>query len=67
MKESLLFDEERKRKEAMDNSDWLLNHTFLMEVLEGWRAISDTTIPRIQQFMPKKRRLATHSPGTKVD
>jgi hypothetical protein len=67
MKESLLFDEERKRKEAMDNSDWLLNHTFLMEVLEGWRAISDTTIPRIQQFMPKKRRLATQSPGTKVD
>jgi hypothetical protein len=26
MKESLLFDEERKRKEAMDNSDWLLLH-----------------------------------------
>jgi len=33
----------------------------------GWLLMSDTTIPRIQQFMPKKAILASHSPGTKVE
>lgn len=33
----------------------------------GWLLMSDTTIPRIQQFMPKKAIPASHSPGTKVE
>ena len=69
MKElSLLWKKELER-EAMYNEGVLVSHIFiyLMDGLEGWCAISDTTIPRIQQFMPKKRTLATHNPGAKVD
>ena len=59
---------ERKRKESyvQQGADDPI-HICLMEGMEGCDAISDTTIPRIQQFMPKKRTLATQSPGTKVD
>lgn len=66
MRQSLLL--WKKGTEAMYNKRaGLSSYNCFVDVLEGWLAISDTTIPRIQQFMPKKRTLATQSPGTKVD
>lgn len=57
----------RQRQAIYKRRARLFNYNCLVDVLEGWLAMSDTTIPKIQQFMPKKRTLATQSPGTKVD